>query len=125
MLGVVLWSDTHDRNAVIWCEDHGDLAFYRRTAGAKTPDLDAGDLVQFEVTLHQHRRQALNPRLIAGGVYARLADQLQGVRSEAAAQGKSATAGEETGQAHIIPSGCGQVAPRRGRRGERAGVSRL
>lgn len=125
MLGVVLWSDTHERNAVIWCEDHGDLAFYRSAADGKAPDLDAGDLVQFELRLHQHRRQAHNPRLIAEGVYARLADQLHGVRSEAAVQGKSAPAGEETGQADVIPIGHGQVAPRRGRRGERAGVSRL
>ena len=76
MLGVVLWSDNHDQNAVIWCEDHGDLAFYRRASDGMAPELDAGDLVQFELTLHQHRRMAHNPRLIAEGLYSRLADHL-------------------------------------------------
>lgn len=28
MLGVVLWADIDDRKAVIWCEDHGNLAYY-------------------------------------------------------------------------------------------------
>ena len=29
MFGVVLWADPVDRKAVIWCEDHGDLAYFK------------------------------------------------------------------------------------------------
>ena len=53
MLGVVLWSDAGDNKAVIWCEDHGDLAYFN--GGVDDPaslmDFDAGDLVH----LHEIR----------------------------------------------------------------------
>lgn len=66
MLGVVLWSDTSDRKAVIWCEDQGDLAYLN--AGhcfLHTDDFfDAGDLVQFDMEVTQSMRIANNPRLV-------------------------------------------------------------
>ena len=31
MYGIVLWSDRSERQAVIWCEDQGDLAYCRQT----------------------------------------------------------------------------------------------
>lgn len=78
MFGVVLWSDTEDRKAVIWCEDHGDLAFYNKTEEVCAAEfaLDAGDLVQFELTVDRHLRFAHNPRLVSEGVYPDLADSL-------------------------------------------------
>lgn len=76
MFGVVLWSDTQDQKAVIWCEDHGDLAFYTQTDGNGDISLDAGDWVQFDVTVDRHLRFAHNPRLVAEGIYPDLADAL-------------------------------------------------
>ena len=78
MLGVVLWSDTNNNKAVIWCEDHGDLAFFN--GGSEQPDallgLDAGDLVQFELSEERHQRYAKNPRPVMHGAYAGLPDTL-------------------------------------------------
>lgn len=31
MLGIIIWSDPEAHKAVIWCEDHGDLAFANGT----------------------------------------------------------------------------------------------
>ena len=76
MFGVVLWSDTQAQSAVIWCEDHGDLAFYRETQPMAPVTLDAGDWVQFDVSLDNKQRKASNPRLVAEGVYPDLADRL-------------------------------------------------
>lgn len=78
MFGVVLWSDTEDRKAVIWCEDHGDLAFYNKTEELCSAEfaLDAGDLVQFDLTVDRHLRFAHNPRLVSEGVCPDIADTL-------------------------------------------------
>lgn len=82
MYGVVLWSDPDERKAVIWCEDHGDLAFYTECGAAAldAPALDAGDLVQFDMTVERHLRYAHNPRLIAEGLCPDLPEQVAGVR---------------------------------------------
>lgn len=66
MLGVVLWSDSDDRKAVIWCEDHGDLAYLNGADNVLNGDgfFDAGDLVQFEMCLEDSTRCACNPRLV-------------------------------------------------------------
>jgi len=76
MFGVVLWRDEQEQKAVIWCEDHGDLAFYRNTDGTSRFELDAGDWVQFDMTMERHQRFAHNPRLVSEGVYQDLADAL-------------------------------------------------
>ncbi|MFC4668550.1 hypothetical protein ACFO5X_08305 [Seohaeicola nanhaiensis] len=77
MYGVVLWSDNEDRNAVIWCEDHGELAFCRQEDRAQSVDLDAGDWIQFDLDADRHQRIASNPRLVAEGLFGGLADQLE------------------------------------------------
>ena len=66
MLGVVLWSDAEERKAVIWCEDHGDLAYLNGTDNVLNGEgfFDAGDLVQFEMCLEDSTRCACNPRLV-------------------------------------------------------------
>ncbi len=77
MYGVVLWSDQTDGKAVIWCEDHGDLAYFNGALdGARMPDMDAGDLVQFDLWQDARVRRATNPRLVANQHYAGLADGL-------------------------------------------------
>jgi len=76
MYGVVLWSDRQDRKAVIWCEDHGELAYYREPEDCASVSLDAGDWVQFDVASDRKQRKAYNPRLIAEGAFSGLADQL-------------------------------------------------
>lgn len=81
MLGVVLWSDSHEHKAVIWCEDHGDLAFYRQDVDDVPIDLDAGDWVQFDLTMESQMRFAHNPRRVSEDRYRDVA----GVVSQAGA----------------------------------------
>lgn len=66
MLGVVLWSDASDRKAVIWCEDQGDLAYVNGGDDVLNSRdfFDAGDLVQFDMEMHQSTRRASNARLL-------------------------------------------------------------
>ena len=79
MLGVVLWSDSSDNKAVIWCEDHGNLAYYNGGAQpyASVFEFDAGDLIQFDLTEEQHLRLASNPRRVGEQVYPHLAEDLK------------------------------------------------
>ncbi|MDA7424187.1 hypothetical protein [Thalassococcus lentus] len=66
MYGVVLWTDKRQDNAVIWCEDHGNLAFYssaEQSAHRGTP-LDAGDLIQFDLREESEIRRARNPERV-------------------------------------------------------------
>lgn len=77
MFGVVLWSDVQDQKAVIWCEDHGDLAYYRKPKFGRAIDLDAGDWVQFDLSLDEHLRLAHNPKLVSEGLCPDIAIQLE------------------------------------------------
>ncbi|NIY98004.1 hypothetical protein HC022_17720 [Salipiger sp. HF18] len=66
MYGVVLWADHSDHKAVIWCEDHGDLAFYRNE----------------EHTAHggvSNLRRVNNPKRLVQQQYAGLAQNLRNV----------------------------------------------
>ena len=66
MFGVVLWSDATAQKAVIWCEDQGELAYYTPAENSvhQAPALDAGDLIQFDVTIQKNMRRATNPQLL-------------------------------------------------------------
>lgn len=107
MFGVVLWSDEQEQKAVIWCEDHGDLAFYRNTDGRTRLELDAGDWVQFDMTMERHQRFAHNPRLVSEGVFPDLADALCAVPAPDSGTGTTSArrdpAPAERGSAQIIP----------------------
>ncbi len=108
MFGVVLWRDEQEQKAVIWCEDHGDLAFYRNTGDQLPVGLDAGDWVQFDMTMERHQRLAHNPRLVSQGVYPDLADALCAAPSQPSArdlpsQGHGVLAQSERGSAQVIP----------------------
>ncbi|MDU8926455.1 hypothetical protein RXV86_03565 [Alisedimentitalea sp. MJ-SS2] len=83
MFGVVLWSSKDDHKAVIWCEDHGDLAFYSG-AGENVFDgggLDAGDLVRFKLSEGRDMRVVTNPQLVAEQHYPGLAESLASKRT--------------------------------------------
>ncbi|WP_322865534.1 hypothetical protein U5922_004565 [Aquicoccus sp. G2-2] len=83
MYGVVLWSDKEDHKAVIWCEDHGDLAYYS-ASGESAFDgvsLDAGDLVLFNLSEGKNVRVATNPQLVAQQQFSGLADSICGADS--------------------------------------------
>lgn len=59
MIGIVLWSDSSKNRAVIWCEDHGDLAFYKPSA-SDCGCLHRGDCVTFTLEHSGEMRQAKN-----------------------------------------------------------------
>ena len=82
MFGVVLWSDHIERKAVIWCEDHGDLAFCNEVLNEDDELLETGDLIQFDVTLFQDMRLAQNLRKVSEGAYHGLADTLRMLPSD-------------------------------------------
>ncbi|MCM2562388.1 hypothetical protein M8756_09525 [Lutimaribacter sp. EGI FJ00015] len=75
MYGVVLWCSADSRKAVIWCEDHGDLAFYEDVA-AQTA-LDPGDLVKFRSEQTRRRRLARDLELIEQDRFRNLPDDLK------------------------------------------------
>lgn len=79
MFGVVLWSDDAESKAIIWCEDHGDLAYYdaHQATDRGRVTLEAGDLVQFDVVEGRERRLARNPALVAGRHYPTLVGRLK------------------------------------------------
>lgn len=77
MFGVVLWSDRQKNCAVIWCEDHRHLAYFKDDAeAAPRRVLGTGDLVEFELHEDNDIRFALDPNVIAEKQYAWLADDL-------------------------------------------------
>lgn len=82
MNGIVLWSDAKDSKALIWCEDHGDLAYYCQSEGDTGPTLDPGDWVKFELSVEQNLRRARNPRMMEEGAFTDLADRLLATASE-------------------------------------------
>lgn len=81
MLGVVLWANSRATSALIWCEDHGDLAFWEEEpTGAHTGEsLDAGDLIRFEVGADRkmNMRRAANLRCVDKGFAPGLAEELR------------------------------------------------
>lgn len=79
MFGAVLWCDPQKEKALIWCEDHADLAYYTASKGTigRELQLEAGDLVQFDVTELQAMRVADNVELVAAVEYPSLAEELQ------------------------------------------------
>lgn len=79
MHGVIIWSDKTRGRAVIWCEDHGDLAFYGGEAEgrAQISLMEPGDLVYFDLNEDNDLRLAVNPRLVATDEYPTLMQDLK------------------------------------------------
>lgn len=67
MIGIILWCDTAEQKAVIWCEDQGDLAYLSGCENVVAPDpfFDVGDVVEFDVQTRRNMRLALNPSRVA------------------------------------------------------------
>jgi hypothetical protein len=79
MYGVVLWSNPDEGKAVIWCEDQGDLAYMK--PGGLGPDpvlIEAGDLVELELSGTSDVRCVSSARLVERQAYPSLADKLIG-----------------------------------------------
>ena len=78
MLGVVIWSDNTENKAVIWCEDHGELAYFdgEGASAFEGAEIDAGDLVTFEMKQEKPQRLARNMRRLQHGAYAGLSESL-------------------------------------------------
>jgi len=77
MYGVVLWKDIEGSRAVIWCEDQGDLAFLSAEEGMHSgADLDAGDLIHFDVMWDGALRRANNAKLVASHAFPTLPKDL-------------------------------------------------
>lgn len=103
MFGVVLWSDNNLNQAVIWCEDHGDLAFFKagRECGSGPEDMQAGDLVSFELVAGNPLRLARDPTLVVTEKYPTLASDLKAVMKGHRAEEKPAASGPST--SGIVP----------------------
>lgn len=79
MFGVVLWADQRDQKAVIWCEDHGDLAYWHEpeTSLHDGSSLTVGDLVEFEISESASLRRARNPERLESKKFFGLAQSLR------------------------------------------------
>lgn len=67
MYGVILWSDPDAGQAVIWCEEQGDLVYYEapgHPGHLRRSFFDTGDYVEFEVTEENSRRRARNAQTV-------------------------------------------------------------
>lgn len=102
MLGVVLWCDEAHSRAVIWCEDQGDLAhFPPRTCDPHTGDdivagnvgsvagIDAGDLIQFDLTENNTVRFACNPQVLCETAFPTIAQSLMHAAPDASPETRS------------------------------------
>ena len=92
MNGVILWTDTTQREAVVWCDAHGELAFI--DGQTEDPDVRGffavGDLVTFDLTSRGRTKHAQNPVLL---------DQSRDIRARSKRQARSFSL------AKIIPFG--------------------
>lgn len=66
MYGVVLWTDASEKKAVIWCEDHGNLAYYRASESSlhTGAGVGKGDLISFDMEEDCDIRTAQNLRRV-------------------------------------------------------------
>jgi len=99
MYGVVLWSNPDEGKAVIWCEDQGDLAFMK--PGGLGPDpvlIEAGDLVELELSGTSEVRCVSSARLVERQAYPSLADKLIGKAIPPSSQRRSAKASTFSGE---------------------------
>lgn len=102
MYGVVLWSDKRQDRAVIWCEDHRNLAFFSNEAVGEGfgSGFEPGDLVKFELREEADLRMAVDPCLVAPGEYPSLAREL--MRAGDDAQDKTSLPTQERGEVDVI-----------------------
>ena len=75
MYGVVLWRGADGKQAVIWCDDHGDLALYRSVDAELK--LEVGDLVSFRTEQSRRMRVAKDVVLVEQDRFPNLPDHLK------------------------------------------------
>ncbi len=104
MFGVVLWSDLDRNRSVIWCEDHGNLAFLKGPVfqGLTACGVEAGDLVQFDIVKDGKIRLATNAQLVEPEAYPQLASRLKRVQDRQQTEEMKAYQG---GTSKVIPFG--------------------
>lgn len=94
MYGVVLWCSPCCEKAVIWCEDHGDLAFFHDAGCALV--LEAGDLVKFRSEQTRRMRLAKDLTLVEEDRFRDLPERLRAVGAP--------RTGMDRGAAHPSPA---------------------
>ena len=96
MIGIVLWSDFEDRKAVFWCEDHGDLAYYDalQDQGSKCGLLNAGDMVEFDLSIDGQIRRANNAKVIRPKVCNGLQEHLRATAAKTDAASNTGSSGD-------------------------------
>lgn len=82
MYGVVLWRDSKCNRAVIWCEDHRNLAFFSEDIGGLGASgtraaFEPGDLVAFDLREENDLRLAVDPYVVAPHEFPSLATDLK------------------------------------------------
>lgn len=87
MLGIVLWSDPVRKKAIIWCNDHGDLAFVNNASTINGTAImpTAGALCAIRTCNVGNLRICESVTLIRKDVLPLLADNLLETASEFAA----------------------------------------
>lgn len=107
MFGVVLWSDRQRNCAVIWCEDHRNLAYFSNDGDAPSGEMlfDIGDLVEFDLREQDDVRLAMSPSLVAERHYPNLADDLlrAGGAQSVPKMPSSSLPGQERGGSLVVP----------------------
>lgn len=81
MIGVILWSSPAKEKAVIWCEDHGALAYLqgRESLVFSSDWPEAGDLVELEIETVKELRHARCVSLVSGNKRSELPGLLRGI----------------------------------------------
>lgn len=89
---------------MIWCEDHGDLAFFDGSRDAATVDDfggNPGDYVRFDLHEGRQLRRARNPVLVAADEYPALVDDLK--QAGLARPSASSGAGQGAPTGKVVP----------------------
>ena len=62
MIGIVLWCDMAEKQAVIWSEGQDGLCYFdgSRAGQGAADSVDVGDVVQFDMSVAQNMRLARN-----------------------------------------------------------------
>lgn len=102
MLGIVLWSSPVRRQAVVWCEDHGPLAYLSDPRSAKIPDSwpGAGETVDVITQRRGGVREIAAVKLLGGRL-----DLAQRLRLAVAAQPAADLASETEPDPEPEPAG--------------------
>lgn len=96
MFGIVLSSNHAERTALIWCDDHKDLAVLRLSGNwdEHLSPPEPGDMIRFDLHEGDGVRTAANARCVAPGLHPGLPDALRTAaatphpaKSEAASKG--------------------------------------